>query len=196
MKLSWMSVSCSAVLLLSVAASSAQSAAQEEKAKKAEVGKPAPDFKLKGIDEKTYELSSYADKVVVLEWFNQDCPVSRRYTPTMKELATKYAKSDVVWLAIDSTHYQKAEKDVEYRKKHGMPYPILMDTDGKVGRTYAAKTTPHMFVINKGTLVYAGAIDNKSSRNYVADALDAVLAGKDVPLAETQPFGCSVKYAK
>ena len=182
------------VLLVTVVA--AQTKVEKEDSKKAEVGKPAPDFELKGIDGQTHMLSSYSDKVVVLEWFNQDCPVTRRYTTTMKELAAKYAKSGVVWLAIDSTHYQKAEKDAEYHKTHEMPYPILMDTNGKVGRTYGAMTTPHMFVIEKGNVAYAGAIDDKGDRNYVAEALDAVLADKAVPLAKTQPFGCSVKYGK
>ncbi len=163
---------------------------------KPEIGKAAPDFELPSIDGKTYKLSSYKDKMVVLEWWNQDCPVSRRYTTTMNDLAKKYAEQGVVWLAIDTTHYQTAAKDVEYHRENGMPYPILMDTDGKIGHLYEAKTTPHMFVINKGTLVYDGAIDNRGDRNYVAEALDAVLVGKDVPLAKTQPFGCSVKYKK
>lgn len=171
--------------------------AQSKPAKEArtpEIGKPAPDFELTSTDGKKYKLSDYKDKVVVLEWFNQDCPFTRRYTPKMKELATKYAKKEVVWLAIDSTHYQTAAKDAEYRRKNGVPYPILMDTDGKVGRLYAAKTTPHMFVINRGTVAYNGAIDDQGSRNYVAEALMAVLAGKEVLLTKTQPFGCSVKY--
>jgi len=163
---------------------------------KPEIGQPVPDFELTGIDGKTYKLSEYKDKIVVLEWWNQDCPISRRYTPTMKELANKHAEKGVVWLAIDSTHYQTATKNVEYQRQNGIPYPILMDTNGKVGHLYEAKTTPHMFVVNKGTLVYNGAIDNRGDRNYVAEALGAVLAGKPVPLAKTQPFGCSVKYKK
>jgi peroxiredoxin len=161
---------------------------------KAEIGKPAPDFELTAVGGGKYKLSDYKDKVVVLEWWNQDCPFSRRYTPTMKALAARYAEKGVVWLAIDSTNYQTAEQDREYQKKHELPYPILMDFDGKVGRRYDARTTPHMFVINRRLLVYSGAIDNRDSRNYVAEALDAVLAGKDVPLKTTQPFGCSVKY--
>jgi peroxiredoxin len=161
-----------------------------------EIGKPAPDFVLKGVDGKEYRLAEFKDKLVVLEWWNQDCPFTRRYTPLMKQMATGYAKRGVIWLAIDSTHYQTAAKDGEYHRAQAMVYPILMDTDGRVGRTYQAKTSPHMFVINKGTLAYAGAIDNQGDRNYVAEALDALLAGREVPLAKTQPFGCSVKYKK
>ncbi len=173
-----------------------KSSKSSAKPSKAEVGKPVPAFVLSGIDGKTYKLADYSDKLVVLEWWNQDCPVTRRYTPVMKRLAPAYAEQGVVWLAIDSTHYQTAAKDEEYHRQHEIMYPILMDSDGKVGRMYAAKTTPHMYVINKGTLVYAGAIDDRGDRNYVGEALDAILAGREVPLAKTQSFGCSVKYRK
>lgn len=166
---------------------------------RAEVGKPAPDFTLKGTDGKTYKLSDYKDKTVVLEWINRDCPVSRARMPIMREMAARYAKKGVVWLAIDSTHYQKPENMAAYIKSNKLPYPVLMDPDGRVGRLYTARTTPHMFVIHKGTLVYAGAIDDGNNRragkrNYVAEALDAVLAGKQPPIQRTRPYGCSVKY--
>lgn len=194
-----------ATLLCALAALAVSATAQEQSEKpkdKAEnkpelaIGKPAPDFELKGSDGKTYKLSDYKDKTVVLEWWNQDCPVCKKYLPTMKELAKKYAEKDVAWLAIDSTHYQTAEKNKEFAEKHSIEYPILMDSDGKIGRYYEARTTPHMFVVHKGTLVYDGAIDDQGERNYIAEALDAVLADKPVPLAKTKPFGCSVKYAK
>lgn len=165
----------------------------------AEVGKPAPDFALKGTDGKTYKLADFKDKTVVLEWINRDCPVSRARLPIMRELARKYGKKGVVWLAIDSTHYQKPEKMAEYIKQNQLPYPVLMDPDGRVGRLYGARTTPHMYVIHKGTLVYVGAIDDGNNRragqrNYVAEVLDAVLAGKKPPISRTRPYGCTVKY--
>ena len=169
------------------------------KSKHAEVGQPAPDFTLKATDGRTYKLSDYRDKTVVLEWINRDCPVSRARMPIMRDLASRYAKKGVVWLAIDSTHYQKPEKMAEYIRANKLPYPVLMDPDGKVGRLYGARTTPHMFVIHKGTLVYAGAIDDGNNRragkrNYIAEVLDAVLAGKQPPIRHTRPYGCSVKY--
>ena len=86
---------------------------------------------------------------------------------------------------------------------NGIAYPILMDTDGKVGHLYGAKTTPHMYIINKGELVYMGGHDNapngkpaegETLRNYVNESLDALLAGKPVPVAKTKNYGCSVKY--
>jgi len=169
------------------------------------VGEIAPDFELESCDGRQYKLSDAKDKIVVLEWINQDCPVSRSARPKLKETAEAYAKLGVVWLAIDSTNYQTPEQNDKYRKTHDLPYPILMDNDGKVGRAYGAKVTPHIFVIAKGKLVYAGAHDNQQQRrgreqpeyrNYVAEALDAILAGKDVPSPTTTPYGCPVKYKK
>jgi len=169
------------------------------------IGRPAPDFELESCAGKAYKLSDYKDKIVVLEWINQDCPFSAGACPKMKEMAEKYAKQGVVWLAIDSTHYQTAENNAKYAKEKELPYPILMDSDGKVGHRYGAKTTPHMFIINKGKLVYMGAHDNQRPggrnkqpkyRNYVEEPLDAVLAGKEVPSPVTEPYGCTVKYKK
>jgi peroxiredoxin len=169
------------------------------------VGDAAPDFELKGVDGKTYRLADYKDKIVVLEWMNQDCPFSNYAQgagPRIKALSEKYKEKGVVWLAIDSTHYQTAEKDAAYAKENKIPHPVLMDSDGKVGRAYGARTTPHVFVLNKGKLAYSGALDNNPRheknkpdyRGYVDEALGALLAGKEVPLASTESWGCSVKY--
>lgn len=168
---------------------------------KAKVGEPAPLFELTSADGKTFKLADLQDKVVVLEWCSKDCPFShmesgREALPKMKTTASKYAEKGVVWLGIDSTSFHNASDVAEFSKEKEIPYPILMDTDGKVGHAYGARTTPHIFIINKGKLVYAGAHDDKGERNYIAESLDAVLAGKDVPVAETKSYGCSVKYAQ
>jgi len=142
-----------------------------------------------------------------LEWTNPDCPFVQRHTRegTMKELAAKYAPEGVTWLTINSTHYMNREKDREWRSEHHLTPPILGDFDGEVGHAYGAETTPHMFVIaSDGTIVYKGAIDDDprgtkagaDRTNYVAQALDQVLAGKTVTTPETRPYGCSVKYRK
>ena len=170
-----------------------------------QVGGAAPDFTLVGADGKTYKLSDYKDKVVVLEWLNQDCPFSNYKTgagPRSKALAEKCREAGVVWLGIDTTHYQTVEGEAKYIKENQIPYPILMDTDGRVGRLYGAATTPHVFVIDKGKIRYIGAFDNDPRRDrpageyrgYVEEALAAVLAGKDVPLTSVAPWGCTVKY--
>jgi len=165
---------------------------------KAQVGRPAPDFVLPDAYGKKFTLSEFRGKIVVLEWINRRCPVSHgKHTDrTMQRTYAKYASKGVVWLAIDSSHDCDPEKNRAYAAEQMLSYPILHDPKGTVGRLYGARTTPHMYVVDtKGMLVYAGAIDDRKDRNYVADALDALLAGKRVEPAETKPYGCSVKYA-
>lgn len=174
----------------------------QKPAAKAEVGKAAPDFTLTDCFGKQHKLADLKDKVVVLEWVNQQCPWSVKAIEDVKKLRKKFDEKGVVWLGIESTHGRKPGENVEYIKEKELNYPILMDNDGKVGRTYGARTTPHLFVINKGNLVYAGALHDDQygrkkegeARHYIDEALTAVLKGEKVPLAETKPWGCSVKY--
>jgi peroxiredoxin len=170
------------------------------------VGDKAPDFTLSDTAGNQVSLSEFVGKVVVLEWLNPDCPfVQRHYKAgTMKHLATKYGKDGVIWLTINSTHYMDAKASAKFKADKDLPYTILVDQSGHVGHLYGAMTTPHMYIIDKdGTLVYAGAIDDDprgskgdGAMNYVAAALDEVLAGNAVTVAETKPYGCSVKYKK
>lgn len=165
--------------------------------KKAQVGAPAPDFELKDVYGKAFKLSDFKGRIVVLEWINKDCPVShKKHTDgTMQGVLKDRAAKGVVWLAIDSTHSAKPENNRVYAAEVGLSYPILHDPDGKVGRSYGAKTTPHMFVIDKnGTLAYDGAIDDKDKTNYVLAAIDDLLADRKVKTSTTTPYGCSVKY--
>jgi len=167
-------------------------------APKAEVGAPAPGFSLPDTYGKTFTLAEFKGKIVVLEWLNQKCPISRgkHEDKTMQTTYAKYAAKGVIWLGIDSSHYLKAESNRVYAAEQYLNYPILNDPDGKVGRAYGATNTPHMFVIDKeGKLAYEGAIDDQGKTNYVAAAIDSVLAGKPVAKPVTRPYGCSVKYA-
>jgi peroxiredoxin len=169
-----------------------------------DVGDAAPDFTLADTEGTPVSLSDFEGKVVVLEWLNPDCPfVQRHYKAgTMKKLASAYAGKGVVWLTINSTHYMDAAANAKFKAANDLPYPILVDQSGKVGHLYGAKTTPHMYLIDGGgKLVYIGAIDDdprgnrdQPATNYVAAALDQILAGKAVTIAETKPYGCSVKY--
>jgi peroxiredoxin len=167
----------------------------------AEIGKPAPKFQLKNYDGKTVKLEDFKGKMIVLEWICPNCPVSKGKVDTMVKLANEYKPKDVVWVAIDSSakdhaYFTTDEQKKTYATEHKIAYPILTDADGKVGKAYGAKTTPHMFIIDKeGKLVYSGAIDDKGETNFVAQALDALLQGSQVPVATTTPYGCSVKYA-
>ena len=174
----------------------------------AEVGKKAPDFTLVDIDGKTHSLSDYAGKVVILEWFNPDCPFVKKHHQMFRSMHDTYhaaQEQGAVWLAVNSAAPGKQGAGVEYnaeaRKNYGIEYPLLLDEAGTVGKAYGARTTPHMFVIAAdGTLVYQGAIDDSPSTdklgetNYVLTALEAIKAGKAVGTANTKPYGCSVKY--
>jgi peroxiredoxin len=178
----------------------------------AKVGEPAPAFNLTDTQGKQHSLSEFQGKVVVLEWLNHDCPFVKKHydSGNMPKLQTAYTGKGVVWLSINSSapgkqgSYPADEANELTKDKGGAPSFVLLDPDGAVGKAYGAKTTPHMYVIDdKGTLRYAGAIDSVASTdqsdipkatNYVAAALDSVLAGKPVETATTQPYGCSVKY--
>lgn len=171
------------------------------------VGDPAPGFTLGDHAGNKVSLSDFEGKIVVLEWLNPDCPfVVRHYKEgTMKGLEAAYDDKGVVWLTVNSTNYMDAEANAAFAEKEGVDWKILVDQDGTVGHAYGAQTTPHMYIIDaKGVIVYAGAIDDdprggkaaSERTNYVAKALDEVLAGKAVSTPETKPYGCSVKYKK
>src|SRR3982074_3203274 len=176
------------------------------------VGSAAPDFSAPDANGKTHSLTEYKGKYVVLEWFNPECPYVKKHygSGNMQKLQGEFTGKGVVWLTIDSsapglegnlTAEQANQKIAEW-KAHSTA--LLLDPDGKAGRTYGAKNTPHMFVINpEGKIVYEGAIDSKatsnasdiaSSTNYVKAALDESLAGKTVTTPSSRPYGCSVKY--
>lgn len=175
----------------------------------AEVGKKAPDFTLVDLDGKTHSLSDYAGKIVILEWFNPDCPFVKKHHQMFRSMHDTYhaaQEQGAVWLAVNSAAPGKQgsgqEYNMEARKNYGIEYPLLLDEEGTVGKAYGAKTTPHMFVIAAdGTLLYQGAIDDSPSTdklgetNYVVKTLQAIKAEKPVEMANTKPYGCSVKYA-
>jgi peroxiredoxin len=186
--------------------------AQAQDDEPAAKSKAAADFTLTDLDGKTHTLSDYtqAGKIVVLEWFNPGCPFVKKHhakNTTMKDTYAKYKDKDVVWIAINSGFPGKQgtgkEANARAVKAWGIAYPVCLDEDGKVGRLYGAKVTPHMFVIDKsGTIVYEGAIDNDrsarnlGSTNYVDAALAATIAGTKLADPAARPYGCSVKYGK
>ena len=180
-------------------------AAPAAKVSKAELGKVVPNFTLKDAYGKTFSLDDFKGKTVVLEWLNQGCPVSKRChnEQLMQKTYAKYAAKGVVWLGIDTTPGAKPEANRVYGAQQHLAYPVLHDPAGRVGRMFGAATTPHMFVIAKsGKLAYSGALDDdprgasEKKKNYVAAALDAVLAGKEVTQPRTKSYGCAVKYGR
>lgn len=170
----------------------------------------ATEFTMTNYDGKEISLADFNGKIVVLEWLNYDCPFVKYHyetASTMVNLAKKYAGRDVVWLAINATHYATAEANKAFAEKHSVPYPILDDGKGNVGHAYNAARTPHLFIIDpNGLVAYQGAIDNApfgkltegqtEKINYVDKALAELTEGKEVSTPKTDPYGCSVKYAK
>jgi peroxiredoxin len=176
------------------------------------VGKPAPDFSLTDITGQVRKLSDFKGQTVVLEWTNYRCPFVRKHygSGNMQALQKEWTAKGVVWLSICSSSEGKEGfmTPAEWRKaaaeKGAASTAILLDPDGKVGRLYGAKTTPHMFVIDsKGLLAYKGAIDDRPStdpadipgaKNYVRMVLEDLAAGRISRVASTTSYGCSVKY--
>ena len=179
----------------------------------AQVGAPAPAFELTDSSGKPVKLSDFKGRHVVLEWTNPGCPfVQKHYgAQNMQALQKDAAAKNVAWLTISSTakgasdYLAPAALGAKLVKDWGAaPTAVLMDDAGTVGRAYAAKTTPHMYVIDPaGKLIYAGGIDDKrtanpadipGAKNFVKAALGDALAGKPVATSTATPYGCSIKY--
>lgn len=177
-----------------------------------QVGQPAPQFSAVDTAGKTVSLADFKGKYVVLEWTNPECPfVQKHYTSGNMQATQKHAADKgVVWLSVSTS--AGGERDTKLATElvnwvttqKASPTNLLMD-GGKLGQSFGARTTPHMYLIDpSGKLVYAGAIDSKASANpgdipgatnYVTQAINEVSAGKPVSKPVTGAYGCSVKYA-
>jgi peroxiredoxin len=180
----------------------------------ARVGDPAPAFTVADSNGRTHSLSDYKGKIVVLEWHNRECPYTKKHydSGNMQKLQKEWTAKGVVWLTVISSaegeqgYVTAAEQNAHLQKVKAVPTAALLDAKGEVGRLYGARTTPHMFIIDKsGTLIYNGAIDDRpttdaddiaGATNYVADALQQAAGGKPIATTTTQPYGCNVKYAR
>lgn len=181
------------------------------------VGSPAPAFNATDTRGASHSLAGYAGKWVVLEWFNHGCPYTRKHyaplnggTGNSQAMQQEYTRRGVIWLSVVSsgpgrqgyTSARKAENMA--RDKGAAPTAIVRDTAGVLGRLYGARNTPQYAIVDpQGVLRYVGAIDDRNSpsakdiagsTNYVRAALDAGLAGQPIAVAQTQPYGCEVKY--
>ena len=182
-------------------------------AAQAVVGQPAPAFTATDSNGKPESLADFKGKWVVLEWTNNDCPFVKKHygSGNMQKLQKAYTGKGVTWLSVISSapgqegFADGAKANSLTQERAASPTAVLLDPQGKLGRLYGAKTTPHIYVIDpQGRLVYNGAIDDKPStdtadiagaKNYLAGALDQAMAGKPVTVASSQPYGCAVKYA-
>lgn len=177
----------------------------------AEVGKPAPDFTATDINGKTYKLTDYQGKIVVLESYNLDCPYCHNQyrSGAMQELQRDLTAKGVAFFVVNSVNPsspshrtpEAAKKEWAAQKMHATAW--LDDSSGALGKAYGMRTTPHLFVIDQaGIVVYQGAIDDRPSssgdprtaRNYVREAVEKLAAGQKPAVAQTKPYGCGVKY--
>jgi peroxiredoxin len=178
----------------------------------ASVGQPAPEFTATDTNNNVHKLSDFKGKFVVLEWTNRDCPFTQKHyqSGNMERLQHEWTKRGVVWLTVVSSapgeqgYAIGGEENAYMSQMRAAPTAVLLDPAGKLGHLYDAKTTPHMFVIDrKGVLIYDGAIDDRATtdvsdiagaKNYVVQALQEAMAGKPVTVATSRPYGCAVKY--
>jgi AhpC/TSA family len=177
-----------------------------------QIGSAAPEFAVKDSKGTTRHLSEFRGKPVVLEWTNAECPYTRKHytSGNMQSVQNLAQKSGVVWLTVISSAPGKQgfvngpAADALTQSRGAAPSAVLLDPSGTVGRLYHARTTPHMFVIDKdGTLQYMGGIDSIATADtgdipkaepYLREAMLAVVEHRQVAHAVTKPYGCSIKY--
>lgn len=176
------------------------------------VGQPAPGFTGLDSNGKQHSLSQYKGNTVILEWTNHDCPYVKKHynSGNMQALQKDATANGVVWLSIISSspgkqgHVSSKQANELTASRNASPTAVILDESSEIGLLYGAKTTPHMYIIDKtGQLVYMGGIDNTPSKNeddiprsknYVRAALDEMAAGQAIKESITRPYGCSVKY--
>jgi len=178
-----------------------------------QIGQVAPDFTAQDSKGDSLRLSQYRGKTVVLEWTNADCPYTRKHytSGNMQSVQQLAQQKGIVWLTVISSapgkqgYVNGPAADALTESRHAAPTAVLLDPNGTLGHLYSAKTTPHMFVIDKnGALQYMGGIDSIATADiddiahaepYLKEAMLAVAQGDKPPHAVTKPYGCSVKYA-
>lgn len=165
-----------------------------------QIGEPVAEFELAGIDGQRYALSRFRGQIVVLDFWSSQCPISARYEERFKALHAQYTPRGVVFLGIASNDTEPAPEVQQVATERGVPFPILLDPGHAIADRLAAKTTPHVYVIDaEGVLRYQGAVDDDtfpgkaSLVSYLAPVLDALLAGQEPPYTTTEPMGCSIK---
>ena len=183
-------------LAISLAAPAARAAALK-------IGAPAPDFTLPSAsDGKAVALKDLLakSKAVTVVFVATKCPVSNAYNTRMEALGKEYAAKGIPLVGINSNKTEPAAEVKEHAEKHGLTFPVLKDEGNRIADAYGATHTPEVFVLDpRGNLLYHGRIDeNQDDPKGVKspdlrNALDAVLAGRPIPVAETKAFGCSIK---
>jgi peroxiredoxin len=167
------------------------------------IGAPAPDFTLPSAsDGKMVALKDLLakNKAVAVIFVATKCPVSNAYNGRMAALGTEYAAKGIAVVGINSNKAELAPEVAAHAKEHGFAFPVVKDEGNRVADAYGAQKTPEVFVISpKGDLLYHGRIDEAQDDPKgvkspdLRNALEAILAGRPVPAAETKAFGCTIK---
>jgi len=170
-------------------------------------GSTAPDFLLPATDGKTYSLATFADRLAVAVVFScNHCPYVQAYEDRMIALQAEYGEQGFVLIAINANETQNHPEDsfehmVARAQQRSFNFPYLRDDDQVVAESYGAEKTPHIFLFDQERkLAYTGAIDDnwkepeRVTQTWLADAIEAVLAGKPVAAPETHAIGCSIKW--
>ncbi|MBK6266439.1 thioredoxin family protein [Marivirga sp. S37H4] len=172
------------------------------------VGDIATDFSLKNVNGEMVSLKDYEDaKGYIVIFTCNTCPYSIAYEDRIIALQSKYAEQGFPVIAINPNDDKKSPKDsfekMKVRAKEKMfNFPYVYDETQEVTKAYGATNTPHVYVLDaKRTVKYIGAIDNNTKsaadadKKYVEDAVNALLAGKEVPVEKTKAIGCTIKWA-
>ncbi|HKQ76370.1 MAG TPA: redoxin domain-containing protein [Blastocatellia bacterium] len=163
------------------------------------IGKPAPEFKLADLGGKTHALKDYRGKTVVVSFISARCPISKAYIDRIRAVADEYSKREVAFLGVNSNADESIQEMRAYAAKNNLDFTILKDKGNVIADAYAAERTPKVYVIDgEGLLRYQGRIDNSQNpkmvkRNDLREALNEMLAGKPISVADTKALGCLIK---
>jgi peroxiredoxin len=191
-----------ALIGLSVAAIGNDARADSDSLSRLNIGVAAPPFAAPGTDGRRHRLSDYRGKIVVLEWTSPVCPFTAvKYQSGAMQALQKYAADhQVIWLSVDTAAANRAgyltpsAARQRIEQTHATVTQFLFDADGKIARSFGAKTTPSFFIVDRsGKLAYQGAMEDEHN-NYVRDALDDLNANVTVRRSETPPYGCGIEY--
>ncbi len=168
----------------------------------AQIHQPAPDFELYDVEGRRHRLRDYRGRIVVVDFWSAECPISRDYDPYFSEFAERFAAHGVVVLAVDSNTYEDEGVFHEAVRTRNLSFPVLRDKGNQVADLYGAETTPHVFVVDReGLLRYRGHVDDRSwqqkhpTTDYLEQVVRALLAGEEPPVTERPPFGCTINRA-
>ena len=151
------------------------------------------------IGGRPHSLSQYQGSLVVITFWSAECPVSKEYDPYFNDLLDRQAEGTAVVLGVDSNVNYGQDEIAQAAAEREVRFPVLRDADCAIADRFGALTTPHVFIVDKtGRLAYEGAVDDKTFRqreatvNYVDQTLEALVAGAPPPVAQTQPYGCTI----